>query len=83
MTSGEKSQALLVFSIYKNGMKLASIQESKSPNAMSCLNGVRAISTQWIVLGHTFLMYLWLPVQNKSDIPSVNRKFIHLSKVTN
>lgn len=72
MILGEKSEALLIFSFYTNGMKLFSIHETKSMASMPCLNGIRALSTQWIVLGHTFLMYLWLPVTNKSDIPSVN-----------
>lgn len=39
---------------------------------MHCLNGIRAISTQWVVLGHTFAMYLMLPVRNTVDIMSVS-----------
>ncbi|XP_055303304.1 O-acyltransferase like protein-like isoform X2 [Sitodiplosis mosellana] len=71
----EKSRVLLVFSLYTNGMELISIQKIQSPNAMACMNGIRAISTQWIVLGHTYLMYLWLPVSNKSDIQKVDNFF--------
>lgn len=76
---GEKSQALLTFSFYNNGMKLISYKEL---DAFPCINGIRAISTQWIVLGHTFLMYLWLPIQNKSDIRPVNYSiFVILHKI--
>lgn len=39
---------------------------------MHCLHGIRAISTQWVVLGHTFGMYAQLPIQNRIAIPEVN-----------
>lgn len=43
---------LLPFSVYTNGMKLLSYKKSKSPDMMNCLNGIKAISTQWVVLGN-------------------------------
>lgn len=49
---GKKSEMLLPFSVYTNGMKLLSYKKSKSPDMMNCLNGIKAISTQWVVLGN-------------------------------
>lgn len=54
---GNKSEICTSFSVYTNGMKLLSYKKSKSPDMMSCLHGIRAITTQWVVLGHTFAMY--------------------------
>lgn len=64
-------QALLAFSVYSNGMKLLSYKEVKSPGMMNCLHGIRVISTQWVVIGHTFVMYITLPIRNKTVIPKV------------
>ncbi|XP_055304070.1 nose resistant to fluoxetine protein 6-like isoform X2 [Sitodiplosis mosellana] len=71
----EKSQALLAFSFYTNGMKLFSYKKTKSPDMMHCVHGIRAISTQWVVLGHTYLMYLLLPIRNMADYPSFLAKY--------
>lgn len=61
---GGKSQALLAFSFYSNGIKLLSYKKSKAPDVMHCLHGIRAISTQWVVLGHSYMMYMRLPARN-------------------
>ncbi|XP_031639007.1 nose resistant to fluoxetine protein 6-like [Contarinia nasturtii] len=68
LTNRVKTQALLIFSFYSNGMKLLSYKKSKSPDMMHCLHGIRAISTQWVVLGHTFMMFAVLPARNKIDL---------------
>lgn len=52
--TGNKSQALLAFSAYTNGVKLLSYKKPKSSEVMSCVNGIRVLTTQWVVLGHTF-----------------------------
>lgn len=70
-TSGEKSQALLAFSIYSNGKKLLSYKKSKAPDVMHCLHGIRVISTQWIIFGHSYLMFNNLPVRNSIHILTV------------
>lgn len=81
---GDKSQALLAFSFYSNGMKLLSYKKSRSPDVIQCLHGIRVISTQWVVLGHTFMTYLKLPVQNMSTVLGVNETAVqHLSLFTN
>lgn len=42
-----------------------------STETMGCLSGLRVISTQWIVIGHTFFAYYSLPIRNKSVILTV------------
>lgn len=31
---------------------------------MSCVHGIRVISTQWVVLGHTYVMHMAMPTVN-------------------
>lgn len=69
---GEKSQALLAFSFYTNGKKLLSYKKVESSDTLNCLHGIRVISTAWVVLGHTFSLYLALPIQNKTVFFSVS-----------
>ena len=46
---------ITAFSIIKN---LGIILSTKQPlNAITCINGIRVISTFWIILGHTFLYF--------------------------
>lgn len=69
--SGEKSQALLAFSVYSNGMKLLSYKQAKSAGMMHCLHGIRVISTIWVVYTHAYFMYIILPIRNKAMLISV------------
>lgn len=55
-------------------MKLLAYKDVKSADVMQCLHGIRAISTQWVVLGHTFMFYSMLPVQNLAVFPTVSDK---------
>ncbi|XP_055304016.1 uncharacterized protein LOC129569308 [Sitodiplosis mosellana] len=71
----EKSRVLLAFSFYTNGQKLLSYKESNSPNMLSCLHGIRVITTLWVVIGHTFLMFIMLPNQNLIAIPTFITKY--------
>lgn len=73
---GNKSQALLAFSFYTNGRKLLSYKKSESSDVIHCLNGIRVISTAWVVLGHAYAGYMGLPVQNKNIFFSVNELII-------
>lgn len=31
---------------------------------MNCVHGIRVISTQWVVLGHTYMMFMAMPTVN-------------------
>lgn len=69
--SGTKYPQYLAFSLYTNGKKLISMQNSESPDVIKCLHGIRVLSTQWIVFGHICLMYGLFPVQNKGSLTMV------------
>ncbi|CAK1540700.1 unnamed protein product [Leptosia nina] len=43
------------FSVYTNTRRLVTF--APNPNALDCLDGLRAISIMWVILGHTFSMY--------------------------
>lgn len=49
---GKKFEPFLMFSIYTNGMRLFSCQRSKSPDTIGCLNGIRVLTSVWVVFGH-------------------------------
>lgn len=67
-TNRNKSEVCLAFSFYTNGRKLLSYKKSKSPDAIDCVNGIRVLTTQWVVIGHVFIMYVFLPTRNKTSI---------------
>ncbi|CRK88312.1 CLUMA_CG002091, isoform A [Clunio marinus] len=50
----EPNKLLIAFSINTNGKELFDVTESKSPNAIKCLLGLRTLSLFWIILGHRF-----------------------------
>lgn len=68
-----KSSALLAFSVITNGRNLLSYEAPKSGDMMNCLHGIRVISTQWVVLGHTYLMFIMLPIRNVSYYVEVQK----------
>jgi hypothetical protein len=44
------------FSALTNGRKLLSMKVSKSPSNLSCVHGIRVLSTLWVVIGHTWII---------------------------
>lgn len=54
----------MVFSVYTNGRSLLSCKKSTSKDVMHCVHGIRVISTQWVVLGHTYFLYMNMPTGN-------------------
>ncbi|XP_049868302.1 nose resistant to fluoxetine protein 6-like [Pectinophora gossypiella] len=50
----ETSPLLKSFSVYTNGKRLTSF--SYNPNNLNSVDGIRAISMFWIVVGHTYLL---------------------------
>ena len=62
---------MLVFSIGANARRLFSCEMPLSTNVIHCLNGIRVLSTIWIMVEHTAIMYLYLPVQNRASLTEV------------
>lgn len=56
---GSKYQPFGVFSIYSNGKKLFACGTSEvSSGTIQCIDGIRALSTVWIVYVHAFEVFL-------------------------
>lgn len=49
---GNRREILLIFSWYRNGKRLLSTKCSSS--MLDCLHGIRFISINWVVMGHSF-----------------------------
>jgi peptidoglycan/LPS O-acetylase OafA/YrhL len=58
------SNLLKSFSIYRNGDRLVSCQQSTSLDFIHCLNGIRAVSVVCIVWGHTYFISMEQPSIN-------------------
>ncbi|XP_031342901.1 nose resistant to fluoxetine protein 6-like isoform X2 [Photinus pyralis] len=55
-------ETLVAFSILKNGRKLLAIEHNAKQ--ITCINGIRVISTLWIILYHTFSIHFYSPAMN-------------------
>lgn len=78
-----KKQIFLAFSVYTNGRSLLSCKKSKSKDVMDCVHGIRVISTQWVVLGHTYMMFFALPSSNGLSFISKVSSIVKLSILCN
>lgn len=62
---------LMAFSFYNNTKKWLSTR--KSPDDLGCLHGIRFLSTCWVVLSHTYVVF-GLGVQwNMVDVKKVGK----------
>lgn len=61
---GKALQALNSFSMIENCRKLLSTKSAVVEN-LGCLNGIRVLSTAWIVLFHTYLTFNTYYVSNR------------------
>lgn len=69
-SKGTQHILVTAFSLSRNLKRLFS--PSKPEEQFGFLNGIKAISMMWIVLGHGFLLLLAeIPLQNYADIPMV------------
>lgn len=66
----QKNQILASFSIYSNSIKLFKTGNS---GKLSCLNGIRVLSTTWIMLGHRFYETAIAPLDNIIDLVNVSK----------
>lgn len=62
----------LSFSIYSNSKRLFAIQNR--PSGLSCLDGVRVLSTLWIMALHVSICYVWSPSLNSKEVGSYMRQ---------
>lgn len=61
---------LLAFSALTNGEKI--ITPSKNPEQLLCLNGIRAMSMAWVVIGHEYNVTQVGPIENILDALAVS-----------
>ena len=69
--SGRAVEALHCFSALSNGRKLLAPTAATSQN-FACLNGIRVISTTWVVMGHTYYALSFARVTNLPALAKVN-----------
>ncbi|KXZ75923.1 hypothetical protein TcasGA2_TC031628 [Tribolium castaneum] len=53
------------FSFYTNGKKLFRLGNAQE---LPCLNGIKALSMLWVVLGHVYMAYVFVPLDNYLDV---------------
>jgi hypothetical protein len=58
------SNVLRSFSVYSNANRLLSCEQSKSPDNLQCLNGLRVVSIVWVVFLHRHEFTLFQPNMN-------------------
>ncbi|KAK5641505.1 hypothetical protein RI129_010052 [Pyrocoelia pectoralis] len=60
--SQTKHSILVAFSVLKNGKKLIAIENNAKQ--ITCINGIRVISTLWIILDHRYSIQFSFPLWN-------------------
>lgn len=60
---------LLAFSAISNGKKLLTV--TTNPDQLLCINGIRAISMAWVLLGHDYANITAGPIMNFLDLQNV------------
>jgi hypothetical protein len=64
--TGERNKLLLSFSMYTNGKRLLSLEQSRSTDTINCLNGIRAFSILSIIFLHSFFFRTFTPFRDDS-----------------
>lgn len=61
------------FSILENGRKILSFKAKVlSCDNLSCLNGIRFLSTCWVIIGHTIYSVAFVNSANRNDLIDVH-----------
>jgi hypothetical protein len=80
----ERNQSFLAFSLYKNSQSLFNFNEKNERDVITCLNGIRALSTLCIIFLHSVffrvfppsrdetVFYHWLQTRTASSISAIN-----------
>ncbi|KAJ3644146.1 hypothetical protein Zmor_026818 [Zophobas morio] len=55
----------IAFSLYSNGKKIFHLGNSQQ---LLCLNGIKSLSMLWVVLGHVYMAYVFVPLDNYLDV---------------
>ncbi|XP_052756169.1 O-acyltransferase like protein-like [Galleria mellonella] len=64
----------LSFSVYTNTLRL--VTYTPVPGALECLDGIRAIAMLWVIIGHTYQMFVTAPtMHNPLDLLYFLRSF--------
>lgn len=62
--SGAKCQPFIIFSVYTNGKKLFACKNAgQSSGKIQCIDGIRVISTIWVVYAHTYQGFFKKPLR--------------------
>lgn len=68
---GSKYKPFVVFSVYTNGRQLFPHKTPNAPNAIHCIDGIRAISIMNVVFVHSNWKYTGLPLREKEEFSKV------------
>lgn len=73
--AGKKHQAFIAFSICTNGERLFACKRfSPSSSMIQCMDGIRVITTAWVVFIHALRNYSKLPLHDTTTYQEVNEK---------
>lgn len=65
---GERNQLLLSFSLYTNASSLMNMDQTRPPDAINCLHGIRAISILSIIFFHGYFYKTFSPFGKSPEI---------------
>jgi hypothetical protein len=67
-------ELFVAFSFLSNGRKI--FRSTKNPDQLLCLNGIKAISMMWVVIGHEYSDIMNAPLSNYFDMQKVEKYLV-------